>query len=39
MKVYVGLEVFLAILDLGGGGQIHTPAALPPRKEPSLPVQ
>jgi hypothetical protein len=42
MKVYGGVDVhihiFLTSVLAGGSGQLHAPVALPPRKEPSVPI-
>jgi hypothetical protein len=39
MRAYGGMDVYLhafLTLNLGGGGQLYAPAALPTRKEPQI---
>jgi hypothetical protein len=41
MKAYGGVDLQLHVFltsELVGGGQIHAPAALPPGKEPPVPI-
>jgi hypothetical protein len=42
MKAYgevdVYIHIFLTSVLVGGNGQFHAPAALPPVKEPAVPI-
>jgi hypothetical protein len=42
MKAYGGVDVqvhiFFTSALVGGGGQLYAPAALPPEKEPPVPI-
>jgi hypothetical protein len=38
MKTYAGMDVFLTLEKFEDSGQLDSPAALPPGKEPMVPI-